>query len=610
MSLPDPHSEKSAVQTTERRKYPRHKPRQLVYVDIGENNGGFILDVSEGGVCFQGVASLNDGEIVKIRFKLPGSSTSIRTEGQFIRAGSSEKGGALKFLNIPSEVQMQLREWIALSGRPQSPSGDTDVLALLSAAPKHADEGGPAGADGARRFTSILAQALAKSSLEAEPADIPPADAAATTTPTSTTRVPDARETIDRSKWGEPIPPSTLASGLPAANDSNPIRAEEPKHEENAVLDLKSPTLFGLAMNPSSRAANDSVRNVREAVLSSAKQRNKSLQVSHFTAGIVVGCVVLATVGGALVATGRLRLVQPSPTPAVSAAPVQPATAPAVSNVDSGAVDLGAQNAPSVAPPPSASDPAAAQTQSDAPLASVPGATQMTPEAPAAGAPIRNEKPTSAPQRPSVLHPTSYAEASRPSVESVRRAQSASSLPLDMSHPVAQPPSAPGRVDTQAPALSASVAPGLPQLGSDTPAAITQTSSPSASLDTFASPQMEQRPTPKAPRTDTVSQRSKPVFAAPDPSGAKPSGIEPAQLVLYVEPVYPAAARSAKIEGNVDILATIGKDGVPRSLQLANGDQQLAAAAIAAISGWRYRPAMLNGQFEESLITITVKFAL
>ena len=144
-------------------------------------------------------------------------------------------------------------------------------------------------------------------------------------------------------------------------------------------------------------------------------------------------------------------------------------------------------------------------------------------------------------------------------------------------------------------------------------AAITQSSVPEAATPSFASPQIEDRPPVRTQRTDRVSQSSSTpatVFSGPDSSAAKPSSVEPAKLVLYVEPVYPPAARTAKIQGNVDVLATIGKDGVPRSLQAVNGDSQLAAAAIAAISSWRYRPAILNGQFEDSLITITVKFAL
>jgi len=48
---------------------------------------------------------------------------------------------------------------------------------------------------------------------------------------------------------------------------------------------------------------------------------------------------------------------------------------------------------------------------------------------------------------------------------------------------------------------------------------------------------------------------------------------------------------------------------VPRALTATNGDTRLAAAAIAAISQWRYKPAMLNGQAAESVVSITVTFA-
>jgi protein TonB len=96
--------------------------------------------------------------------------------------------------------------------------------------------------------------------------------------------------------------------------------------------------------------------------------------------------------------------------------------------------------------------------------------------------------------------------------------------------------------------------------------------------------------------------------SAPDPAGARPSNLEPATLVLRSEPVYPPEARAANVHGRVEVLATIGKDGVPRDLRITRGQPQLAAAASAAISRWRYRPAMLDGQPEESLIAITVNF--
>lgn len=104
MSLPSARSAEPVPRPTNRRKHPRRKPDQLVYIDMGANNGGFLLDLSEAGMGFQGMMSLKDGEVVRVRFKLPGTNLSIQAEGQFVHPGSSEKGGGLKFLNLPAEV--------------------------------------------------------------------------------------------------------------------------------------------------------------------------------------------------------------------------------------------------------------------------------------------------------------------------------------------------------------------------------------------------------------------------------------------------------------------------------------------------------------------------
>ena len=83
----------------------------------------------------------------------------------------------------------------------------------------------------------------------------------------------------------------------------------------------------------------------------------------------------------------------------------------------------------------------------------------------------------------------------------------------------------------------------------------------------------------------------------------------PPTLVFHSDPEYPQDAKAANVQGSVDVLATIGTDGVPRALRATTGDARLTAAAIAAISQWRYKPAMLNGQPTEALISITVTFA-
>jgi protein TonB len=82
------------------------------------------------------------------------------------------------------------------------------------------------------------------------------------------------------------------------------------------------------------------------------------------------------------------------------------------------------------------------------------------------------------------------------------------------------------------------------------------------------------------------------------------------ELMRRVEPVYSGFARDARLRGNVQISATIGTDGVPRSLARVSGNSALAEMAIDAVRRWRYQPAQLNGQPVEAQTVITFNFQL
>ena len=54
----------------------------------------------------------------------------------------------------------------------------------------------------------------------------------------------------------------------------------------------------------------------------------------------------------------------------------------------------------------------------------------------------------------------------------------------------------------------------------------------------------------------------------------------------------------------------IGKDGIPRQMQVVRGDVRLVPAALEVIPQWRYKPALLNGQPTDSQLVVTVSFRL
>jgi protein TonB len=82
------------------------------------------------------------------------------------------------------------------------------------------------------------------------------------------------------------------------------------------------------------------------------------------------------------------------------------------------------------------------------------------------------------------------------------------------------------------------------------------------------------------------------------------------RLVHVVRPEYPALAQQARLAGIVILEARVGLDGRVKEVKPLRGPPLLLDAAIAAVSQWRYRPLLLNGQPVEFVLTVTVAFNL
>jgi len=81
-------------------------------------------------------------------------------------------------------------------------------------------------------------------------------------------------------------------------------------------------------------------------------------------------------------------------------------------------------------------------------------------------------------------------------------------------------------------------------------------------------------------------------------------------LIYRVQPMYPALARSARIQGQVLLRAIISRTGKIENLETLSGHPLLVGAAKDAVSQWRYRPYILDGEPVEVETLITVNFSL
>jgi protein TonB len=87
-------------------------------------------------------------------------------------------------------------------------------------------------------------------------------------------------------------------------------------------------------------------------------------------------------------------------------------------------------------------------------------------------------------------------------------------------------------------------------------------------------------------------------------------GVSQGLLIKKVDPVYPTAALRMHVEGAVQLLATISKDGDITNVQVLSGDRQLAGAASDAVKRWKYKPYLLNGEPVEIQTQVTINFKL
>jgi protein TonB len=83
------------------------------------------------------------------------------------------------------------------------------------------------------------------------------------------------------------------------------------------------------------------------------------------------------------------------------------------------------------------------------------------------------------------------------------------------------------------------------------------------------------------------------------------------QKIAGENPTYPKEARAKKIQGRVELALVIDKDGLPQGVHVKQSPSELLTkSAIKAVSTWRWRPYLLNGNPVEVDTTVNVTYNL
>ena len=102
----------STSHTHESRQHPRRKLVGIAYVELAQDNGGILLNLSEGGLAVQSALALSSREFPELRFQLPHMRGWLTASGRVAWISESKKEAGIQFLDLHEHARTQIRSWL------------------------------------------------------------------------------------------------------------------------------------------------------------------------------------------------------------------------------------------------------------------------------------------------------------------------------------------------------------------------------------------------------------------------------------------------------------------------------------------------------------------
>lgn len=102
-------------------------------------------------------------------------------------------------------------------------------------------------------------------------------------------------------------------------------------------------------------------------------------------------------------------------------------------------------------------------------------------------------------------------------------------------------------------------------------------------------------------------------FAAQEPVYTKNDQVSNPVVVVEKKPAYTKAAMEKKIQGAIELSAIIDKEGKPTEIRVVkslDSEYGLDDSAVSALKGWRFKPALKDGEPVRFLVSIEMTFTL
>ena len=99
-------------ESSDRRARVRRNPSEVTCLELGEGNGGIVLNVSETGIAIAVAQTILDDHFPCLSFRLPKLDRTFLAEGEIVWRSESSKSAGLRFVNLDERDRVQIRNWI------------------------------------------------------------------------------------------------------------------------------------------------------------------------------------------------------------------------------------------------------------------------------------------------------------------------------------------------------------------------------------------------------------------------------------------------------------------------------------------------------------------
>ena len=121
MTKPELHTE-TAEARLGKRAHLRRKLAPMAYVELGQDNGGILLNLSEGGFAVQSALTLTSREFPELRFQVPAHQGWLTARGRIVWLSASKKEAGVQFTELPGDARREIYKWVATEGEPEKPT--------------------------------------------------------------------------------------------------------------------------------------------------------------------------------------------------------------------------------------------------------------------------------------------------------------------------------------------------------------------------------------------------------------------------------------------------------------------------------------------------------